>query len=417
MDDPPSPEALDELWTTHHHKWRDPAQINGLWEEAGKIDTRLLRYKIEGDFWGILDTTQQTILVAREYEHLMMALTVVEGEPYLSYMSMPHPSGIAYDPTRECVYVACTRNPNQILDLMPISGTVSRLDAAPPVVDDRPLTPVRSRFFPGSLYMHDLAMIDGELYANSVGQNAIIHLADDGGYQRVWWPHAIEHDGSPVFGQNHLQLNSIAAGENLATSFFSASADHLSARRPGHKNFPVDGRGVIFDGASREPIAYGLTRPHSARLYKGKLWVDNSGYGELGFIEDKKFISMSHLPGWTRGLAFAQTEAKTKAEAEVKDIAFVGTSRIIPHFSQYAPGLDVEKSQCGIHAVDLQSGELLASLIWPYGNQIFAIEFVPRHCTSGFPARVGRKRATARERTLFYTFDTSLNKGTKKNDS
>src|SRR5262249_14340443 len=162
-----------------------------------------------------------------------------------------------------------------------------------------------------------------------VGQNAIIRLYDDGRYERVWWPRCIETEAGPVIGQNHIQLNSIAAGKNLQNSYFSASAERLSARRPGHKNFPVDKRGVIFSGKTREPMARGLTRPHSARLHQGRVWVDNSGYGELGVAESGGFEPIVRLPGWTRGLCFHG------------QVAFVGTSRVIPRFQHYAPGLDV----------------------------------------------------------------------------
>src|SRR5439155_12290356 len=125
-----------------------------------------------------------------------------------------------------------------------------------------------SAFFPGSLYMHDLAFIRNRLHANAVGSNAVIEIEDSGTWRRTWWPRAIERDGVPEFRLNFLQLNSIAAGASLQQSFFSASTDELSARRPGHLNFPVDRRGVIFSGRTREPIVRGLTRPHSARLHQ-----------------------------------------------------------------------------------------------------------------------------------------------------
>jgi hypothetical protein len=121
-------------------------------------------------------------------------------------------------------------------------------------------------------------------------------------------------------------------------------------RRPGHLNFPVDRRGVIFSGATREPIVEGLTRPHSARLRDGVIWIDNSGYGELGRVVDGTFEPVVRLPGWTRGLSFAG------------DIAFVGTSRVIPRFRRYAPGLDEARSECGIHAIDVHSGKIQGSL-------------------------------------------------------
>jgi uncharacterized protein (TIGR03032 family) len=193
-------------------------------------------------------------------------------------------------------------------------------------------------------------------------------------------------------GCNYLQLNSIAAGNDLESSFFSASADRLSRRRPGHLNFPVDGRGVIFSGATREPIVRGLTRPHSARLLGKNVWVANSGYGELGFGSDGKLQVVTKLPGWTRGLCFCGP------------IAFVGTSRVIPKFRHYAPGLDVDASVCGIHAVDTRTGKILGSLLWPWGNQIFAIDFLLRKTTGGFLATVGKTPDPRQFQKFFYAY-------------
>jgi len=263
-------------------------------------------------------------------------------------------------------------------------------------LDERPLVPVRSRFYPGCLYLHDLALVGGRLHANAVGQNAVVRLDPDGGYERVWWPRSIETEHGPAFAPNYLQLNSIAAGPDLAGSYFSASAGAPSARRPGQRHFPVDGRGVVFSGVTREPVARGLTRPHSARLRAGRLWVDDSGYGEVGVVEDGRFRAVARLPGWTRGLAFRG------------DVAFVGTSRVLPRFRQYAPGLDVDTSVCGLHAIDATSGTVLGSITWPWGNQIFAVECVPEDFTSGFPFPARARRAVARETRLFYAFLTGL---------
>ncbi len=392
----PSREETDALWSRHDSEWRDPAQIAGQWQEAAEVDPQLLRCTVRGRWWETLAATGATLLATREYEHLVMAMCVTQGEPATSYLRLPHPSGVAVDAARGVVHVASTRNPNQVFDLVPVTGRLARLDVAPEPATGyepaRPLVPARTRFFPGCFYLHDLALVGGVLHANSVGQNAILRLDDDGGYERVWWPHCVETERGPVFGQNHIQLNSIAAGPDLAGSYFSASTDRLSARRPGHRNFPVDGRGVIFSGTTREPIARGLTRPHSARLHQGRIWVDNSGYGELGFVEGEGFVPVARLPGWTRGLAFHE------------NVAFVGISRVILRFRQYAPGLDLDRSQCGIVAVDAVTGRELGGLFWPYGNQVFSVELIPREVTSGFPFPVGTHRSTRWEKRLFYTF-------------
>lgn len=387
--DPDDPELL---WSAHQGEWRDPMQVISVWREASDVDPRLLRARVRGRFWETIDRLGITLIVTREYEHLLMAMSAEDGTPAQTYLRLPHPSGLAVDRKRARVHVACTRNPNQIFDLEPIGSTVPRLDMKPPKLRGRPLLPARSRFLAGSTYIHDLALIGGNLYANSVGHNAVIRVDPDGPPEYAWWPRAIETRGRPFFARNHLQLNSIAPGRTLSESFFSASTDRISARRPGHRHFPVDRHGVIFSGKTREVVARGLTRPHSARLHRGQVWVDNSGYGTLGPVTRGSFEPVFRLPGWTRGLCF------------VRDVAFVGTSRVIPRFRQYAPGLDVEKSECAIHAIDTRSGATLGSIVWPYGNQIFAIDWLPVASSTGLPFRVGRKRAAAEERSLFYSF-------------
>lgn len=383
-------ETQDKLWSHHHGQWRDSAQIAAQWHAAHDVDAATLKFRATGGWWDLIANLGVTLLVSREYEHLLLSITVHDGSPRVSYMVMPHPSGIAVDRQSSTVYVASTRNPNQIYDLAPVDGVMERLDVEVDDWEHRPLVPLRSRFMPGCLYMHDLAVIAGKLYANAVGQNAVIEIQTDGAYKQVWWPKAIESDEGPQFGVNYIQLNSIAPNQSIRKSFFSASSDRMSARRPGHRNYPVDGRGVIFSGETREPIARGLTRPHSARLHKGRLFVDNSGYGELVVNRDAVSEIVTKLPGWTRGLCF------------VDDIAFVGTSRVIPRFAQYAPGLDVHSSKSGVHAVDLKSGRVLGSMYWPNGNQIFAIDWLPSNVTAGFPFRLSRR--PHEEKLLFYTF-------------
>lgn len=386
-------EQLEPRWSDHAAAWRDPAAVIAGCDPAPSVDPGLLQARTRGHFWDVLREQGVTLLVTREYEHLVLAVSAPEGRARVSYLTLPHPSGIVRDLARGVVYVAATRNPNQIVTLAPVSGARERTDlpSQPPV--GRPLLPRAARYLPGCLYLHDLALIGGRLYANAVGENAVVRFEGDGEPKRVWWPRAIERPGrGPDFSRNYLQLNSIAPARTLAGSFFSASTDRISGRQPGHRNFAVDRRGVIFSGRTREPVVRGLTRPHSARLHEGALWVDNSGYGEVGIGSDGRFEPVARLGGWTRGLCFAG------------QVAFVGTSRVIPRYRRYAPGLDVDRSECAVHVIDLQSGTTLASLHWPRGNQIFALEVVPESFTLGFP-RSPRKRTASRHSALFYGFE------------
>jgi len=372
---------LAAMWSRHSAKWRDAAQICSQWQEAAETDPRLLEYRASRGWWNILGELGITLLITREYEHLAMALHAGKGRPRISFFPVPHPSGLAVDRKANRVMLASTRNPNQVYTLKPAISAI----------EDGPLVPVSSTFFPGGLYLHDLAMVGASVFGNAVGQNAVVRLDPDGAYERVWWPKSIERDGQPVFGRNHIQLNSIAAGKTLRTSYFTASSATIGRLVPGDLNYRVDGQGVIFSGQTREPICTGLTRPHSARLRSGKVWVANSGYGELGFTASGKLEVVTRLPGWTRGLCM------------VNDIAFVGTSRIIPRYARYAPGLDAASSQCAVHAVCCKSGKLLGSLDWPFGNQIFAIDWISADVSAGFPFEA-RSRKRKRELSLFYNY-------------
>lgn len=377
------------LWEHHHAMHRRPQEIVAQWKSASDIDPALLEYQATRHWWDILEATNSTLVVTREYEHLVMALCVQNGRKRVSYLPLPHPNGLAVDRQRQVLHVASTRNPNIIFDFAPCTGAVKERSNQVLKQSRGVLLPTQARYLPGSTYIHDLALINGKLYANSVGSNSVIEIRRDGRFSPVWWPKCIDHPGGPRFDKNYLQLNSIAPGTTLKDSYFSASTAAPSARRPGHLNFPVDGCGVIFSGRTREPVCSGLTRPHSARLDGGSLWVDNSGYGEVGRVDNGRFEPVVKLPGWTRGLAFSG------------DIAFVASSRVIPRYRHYAPGIDCDQSVCGLHAIDVKTAKVLGSIRWPAGNQLFAIELLDRKMTCGFPFVMTNGNSGSKVRDLF----------------
>jgi len=383
------------LWAQHDKAWRHPGQVMAQWPSAEQLNPKLLQYVVDGDWWQAVAKSRSTFLISREYEHLAMAMTILRGAPHVSTMAIPHPSGIAVDRKRGIVYIASTRNPNQIFELSAVHSLRHRADIPTEPLRDSPLIPLRTQFLPGCLYIHDLAVIGGKLHAAAAGLNAIVSIEHDGSFQRVWSPRSLAKKGSAAFLQNYLQLNSIAAGRTVKDSCFSASAEFAMSLRPGHPEFPVDRQGVIFSGKTRQVIARGLTRPHSARWHRGKLWVNNSGYGEVGIAENGRFRPVMRFTGWTRGLCF------------VGDIAFVGVSRVLPRFRAYAPGLAVDKSHCGIYALNTKTGNVIGSIRWPYGNQIFAIEAASRAMTSGFAFASKKGSGMSLRSNLFYAFSRS----------
>ena len=389
------------LWKRQGTEWRDPVQVLNLWPGARKPGAPTLAWEAVGSFWDILDQLKVTLLVGREYEHLLMGFSYA-GQPRATYHPIPHPSGIAVDHERGRVFVASTRCPNQLVEFAPVEGLLERTDIAGSPLTGNPLIPLSARFLPGCLYLHDLAFIGGRLHGNAVAHNAIVRFDRQGGFTRVWWPACIDSPRGPRFDRNFLQLNSIAAGRTLKSSFFTASIAKPHRLRPGDPDFPVDKRGVVFSGRTRDVVCGGLTRPHSARLHDGRIWLDNSGYGEFGVVSEGKLDVSTRLPGWTRGLL-------------IRDgIAFVGTSRVLPRFARYAPGLSGRRCSCGVHAVELSSGRVLGALRFPAGNQIFAVEAIARDRSTGFAFDVAGPRDRAQDLSLFYAFDVATPKGARR---
>src|SRR6185436_1708270 len=85
--------------------WRNPRDVTALWPGAGGVDEALFRHTVRGDFWDVLADTGVTLLVTREYEHLLLGLHAGRGAGpgnprvrgsapagVISYLPFPHPS-------------------------------------------------------------------------------------------------------------------------------------------------------------------------------------------------------------------------------------------------------------------------------------------------------------------------------------
>lgn len=333
---------------------------------------KLLKYEVIGPWWDLLDELNLTLAVSREYEHFIVLLSGESGKPHQSALQIPHPSGMYFDKSSHDLIISSTRTPNQIIWMRPIDID-SYLSDIVPTDFEFPngivYLPYKSTILPGSLYIHDIVLIQGELYATITGHNFLAHLKQDGGWERVWWPKLLDGMGRNAFDQNYLQLNSIAIGNSPDSSFYTAFSDDTYGPKPWKTGYGPKGKGVIFDGKSREVFYRGLTCPHSAKISNGNLWFCNSGYGEVGKIHlsdsKRSYDVLARFNGFTRGLAFSGK------------YLFVGLSKVIDFYEPYAPGVEPERSICGIAAVDYETGEVVATLKWPGGYQIYDVQVMP----------------------------------------
>jgi uncharacterized protein (TIGR03032 family) len=130
--------------------------------------------------------------------------------------------------------------------------------------------------------------------------------------------------------------------------------------------------GILMDVASGEVITRGLSMPHSPRWYAGRLWVCESGAGTFGFIDPntREYEPIAEVPGFTRGVDFAG------------NLAFVGLSQVRESavFSgiPITERLTAEQRTCGVCAIDLTTGRVVALLRFETAVQeVFAVTVLP----------------------------------------
>lgn len=386
----------EKQWQLQNESLRNPAEIVGAPWESCAFHKTSLKFKADLAFIELLEKLKIGLFASREYENLVLHISAEKGKIKQSFLCLPHPSGIAIDESKKMLYLASSRNPNYILEMSFNNAFHARNDSKGETHAPTVLMPSRQKFIAGSNYLHDLAIINDTLYANSVGNNGILEI-DFNTVQnpKIVWQ-ANTSNAEDLSMSNYLQLNSIAAGKTLNESFFTASSELPQKYKPGSLDFIVDKQGVVFSAKTKDVVCRNLTRPHSARFFKNEIWLCNSGYGNIGRIENENYISKFDLPGWTRGLYF------------YKNYVFVGVSRVLPKFEKYAPGVNLKNQCCGIYAYDLEKNEFVGKIKFPNGNQIFAIEGIATDKCSGFTS-LNSNFATKKEINTYYNYKIEIN--------
>jgi len=201
----------------------------------------------------------------------------------------------------------------------------------------------------GAIDIHDIGVGDvgggrlGPVFVNTAF-NCLATISRSASFRVLWKPPFI----SDIVREDRCHLNGLAMDGTRAAYVSAISRSDVA---DGWRDRRRDG-GVIVDVGSGEIVASGLSMPHSPRLHEGKLWVLNSGRGELGTIDpaDGSFTPVAFCPGYARGLAF------------VGHYAVIGLSR--PRHNKTFDGLDLDERlaakdadpRCGLVIVDIRTG-------------------------------------------------------------
>lgn len=206
----------------------------------------------------------------------------------------------------------------------------------------------REMLVTGELDIHDLGQLaDGRIVFVNTLFNCLATTSERHSFTPLWMPPFI----SKLIREDRCHLNGLAMEAGVARYVTAVSrSDTIDGWRDRRAN-----GGIVIDVATGEMVIGGLSMPHSPRLHAGRLWVLNSGTGELGWVEpggsaeSARFHALAFCPGFVRGLAFHGNHA------------FVGLSK--PRAQRFE-GLKLDERLretdsepwCGVQVIDLDTG-------------------------------------------------------------
>ena len=201
----------------------------------------------------------------------------------------------------------------------------------------------------GDVDAHDVGFAsDGRPLFVNTKFSCLAEVSDGHSFKPIWTPPFI----SRLAPEDRCHLNGLALEDGRARYVTAVSRSDAS---DGWRDRRVDG-GIVVDVETNEIVVEGLSMPHSPRLHDGRLWLLNSGAGELGFVDARsgRFEAIAFCPGYARGLAFVGRHAILGLSMPRENRTFSGLPLDAALQSRHTD------PRCGLAIVDLENGDMIA---------------------------------------------------------
>lgn len=316
-----------------------------------------VRYEHSPNFPRLLAELGVSLLVSTYQAGKVIVLGTHQEKLSISFHSFEQPMGLAVGPR------ALALGTRRMIWILRAAGDLAGRIEPAGRHDGAYLT--RSAYFTGSIHCHDLAWCGEELWVVNTLFSCLCTVGPEYSFQQRWQPPFI----TALAAEDRCHLNGLATdGHRPRYVTALAETDTPVGWRPNKAS-----SGCILEVPSGKVVARGLAMPHSPRLYDGRLWVLDSGRGQLAVVDPGlgQVRTVAQVPGYTRGLAF------------FGPFAFVGLSRI--RESNVFGGLPIAENReqliCGVGVIDIRSGQTVATFMLRSGvEEIFDVQVVPLRC-------------------------------------
>jgi uncharacterized protein (TIGR03032 family) len=323
-------------------------------ERNGTPATREVRHEYTHSLPPLLSQLGVSLLVSTYQAGKVVAVGVAGGELTLSYHNFERAMGLAVKP--DGIAVGARAQVWFLKSAPDLAGQV-----APAGRHDACFL-TRSSHFTGEVQAHELAWVGDELWLVNTAFGCLCTLDGRHSFVPRWRPPFI----TSLAAEDRCHLNGLAMADG-APRYVTALAETDTPQ--GWRADKVKG-GCLIDVASGQTVARGFAMPHSPRVHHGRVWMLHSGAGQLVLVDPArgKAETVTELPGYTRGLALYDR------------FAFVGLSKI--RETSTFGGMPIAERRpelkCGVGAVDLTTGRLVAHLEFLTGvEEIFDVQVLP----------------------------------------
>jgi uncharacterized protein (TIGR03032 family) len=321
------------------------------------------RYTQSENFAPLLRELRVSLLVSTYQANKLLVVRADGGGLSTLVRTFERPMGMAVDGRRLAVG---TRN--QIWFLQNAPDLAPRVE--PAGHHDACYLP-RSCHITGDIAVHELAWAGEELWVVNTRFSCLCTLHPDYSFVPRWRPPFV----TALAAEDRCHLNGLVLADGKPRYVTAlGETDTAGGWRPGKPH-----GGCLVDVPSGEVMSRGLSMPHSPRWHGGKLWLLESGTGQVVQVDGAtgKRQSVASLAGFTRGLAFHGP------------YAFVGLSKIRATSAMDGVPLARRREQlkCGVAVVDLSSGRVVSFLEFQTAvEEIFDVQVLPGLC---FPEVIG----------------------------
>lgn len=317
---------------------------------------RASNFSYSPDFPNVLAESHGSLLVSTYQAGQVCAFGMQDGKLSISVEPFTVAMGIAVHPRKVVV------GSRGILWQLDSAGRELAQQIEPAGKYDAALL-TRSAHVTGNIHSHELAFVGDELWLVNTLFSCLATIQPGYNFVPRWKPKFVSNCHVPG---DRCHLNGLAVSEGRV-KYVTAMAE---SDTPNGWRVAKEKTGVLIDVPANEVVCRGFAMPHSPRVHLGRVWMLDSGRGQLVTVDAAKgtWDVVTTFPGYARGLAF------------LGPFAFVGLSRI--RETSVFGGLPIaakrDELKCGLGVVDLRTGQQVAAFQFVDGiEEIFDVQALP----------------------------------------